>query len=167
MLDDLAAGNVSNTIVQSAWVPTVRAQNAMINQKPMQALELLEAVKPTSAGSSFGNLSYSCMIPVYFRAEAYLGAKRGPLAYLEFQKLIDNRGVVGTAGPVRSPNLGQGRAQALAGSKAAARAAYQEFFACGKTRTPASLSSNRPAPNSLNWEVASVSIDEWGRQSTL
>src|SRR5712692_4961347 len=42
-LDDLAARNFSNTIVQPPWVPTVRAQNAMINQRPTQALELLEA----------------------------------------------------------------------------------------------------------------------------
>src|SRR6266705_1537681 len=42
MLDDLAAANVSNTVVQSAWVTTVRAQTAMINQKPTQALELLD-----------------------------------------------------------------------------------------------------------------------------
>jgi len=132
MLDDLAAGNVSNTIVQSAWVPTVRAQNAMINQKPTQALELLEAVKPYERGQLIGNLSYSCMIPVYFRAEAYLGAKRGPQAYLEFQKLIDNRGVVGNCWSGALAHLGQGRAQALAGSKAAARTAYQEFFALWK-----------------------------------
>src|SRR5258707_552405 len=74
MLGDLAAANVSNTIVQSAWVPTVRAQTAMINQKPTQALEFLEAVKPYERGQLIGNLSYSCMIPVYLRAEAYLGS---------------------------------------------------------------------------------------------
>ena len=132
MLGDLAAANVSNTIVQSAWVPTVRAQNAMINQKPTQALEFLEAVKPYERGQLIGNLSYSCMIPVYFRAEAYLGAKRGPQAYLEFQKLIDNRGVVGNCWSGALAHLGQGRAQALAGSKSAARTAYQEFFALWK-----------------------------------
>ena len=132
MLDDLAAGNVSNTIVQSAWVPTVRAQNAMINQNPAQALALLEAVKPYERGQLIGNLSYSCMIPVYFRAEAYLTAKRGPQAYLEFQKLIDNRGVVGNCWSGALAHLGQGRAQALAGSKSAARSAYQEFFALWK-----------------------------------
>ena len=75
MMDDLVAANVSNTIVQSAWVPTVRAQTAMLNQKPTQALESLDAVKPYERGQLIGNLSYSCMIPVYLRAEAYLGAQ--------------------------------------------------------------------------------------------
>src|SRR5216683_1263687 len=132
MLDDLAAGNVSNTIVQSAWVPTVRAQTAMINQEPKQALELLEVVKPYERGQLIGNLSYSCMIPVYVRAEAYLGAKRGPQAFAEFQKLIDSRGVVGNCWSGALAHLGQGRARALSGSTAAARTAYQEFFALWK-----------------------------------
>ena len=87
--------NVSNTVVQSAWLPTIHAQAAMIEHKPAQALELLDAVKPYERGQLIGNLSYSCMIPVYFRAEAYLGANLGPQALAEFQKLRDNRGVVG------------------------------------------------------------------------
>src|SRR6266849_863900 len=132
MLGDLAAANVSNTIVQSAWVPTVRAQTAMINQEPKQALELLEAVKPYERGQLIGNLSYSCMIPVYVRAEAYLGAKRGPQAAAEFQKLLDSRGVVGNCWSGALAHLGQARAQALSGSTRAARASYQEFFALWK-----------------------------------
>jgi len=72
------------------------------------------------------------MIPVYLRAEAYLGAKRGPQALAEFQKLIDSRGVVGNCWSGALAHLGQGRAQALAGSTRAARIAYQEFFALWK-----------------------------------
>jgi tetratricopeptide (TPR) repeat protein len=132
MLGDLAAANVSNTIVQSAWVPTVRAQTAMINKEPKQALELLEVVKPYERGQLIGNLSYSCMIPVYVRAEAYLDAKRGPQAFAEFQKLIDSRGVVGNCWSGALAHLGQGRARALSGSTSAARSAYQEFFALWK-----------------------------------
>lgn len=132
MLDDLAAANVSNTIVQSAWVPTVRAQTAMLSQKPTQALELLETVRPYERGQLIGNLSYSCMIPVYIRAEAYLAAKRGPQALAEFQKLIDSRGVVGNCWSGALAHLGQGRAQALSGATSAARTSYQTFFALWK-----------------------------------
>ena len=132
MLDDLAAANVSNTVVQFAWVPTVRAQAAMVGQKPTQALELLDAVKPYERGQLIGNLSYSCMIPVYIRAEAYLAAKRGPQAVAEFQKLIDSRGVVGNCWSGALAHLGQGRAQAMSGSTNAARTSYQAFFALWK-----------------------------------
>ncbi len=131
MLDDLAAANVSNSVVQSAWLPTIRAQAEMFGQKPAQALELLDVVKPYERGQLVGNLSYSCMIPVYLRAEAYLGAKRGPQALAEFQKLLDSRGVVGNCWSGALAHLGQARAQALSGSARAARASYQEFFGRG------------------------------------
>src|SRR5215813_15356071 len=95
MLDDFAAAHVSNTVVQSAWVPTVRAQLDLVNQKPAQALERLQAVKSYERGQLIGNLSYSCMIPAYLRGEAYLATKKGTLALVEFRKLTDNPGIVG------------------------------------------------------------------------
>ena len=132
MLDDLAAANVSNTVVQSAWLPTIRAQAEMVGQKPVKALELLDVVKPYERGQLIGNLTYSCMIPVYLRAEAYLGARRGPQALAEFQKLTDSRGVVGNCWSGALAHLGQGRARALFGSTNAARISYQEFFSLWK-----------------------------------
>ncbi len=132
MLDDLAAANVSNTVVQSAWLPTIRAQAEMVGQKPVKALELLDVVKPYERGQLIGNLSYSCMIPVYLRAEAYLEARRGQQAVAEFQKLIDSRGVVGNCWSGALAHLGQGRARALFGSTNAARISYQEFFSLWK-----------------------------------
>ncbi|PYU43455.1 MAG: hypothetical protein DMG54_13125 [Acidobacteria bacterium] len=132
MLDDLAAANVSNTVVQSAWLPTIRAQAEMVGQKPVKALELLDVVKPYERGQLIGNLTYSCMIPVYLRAEAYLGARRGPQALAEFQKLTDSRGVVGNCWSGALAHLGQGRARALSGSTNAARISYLEFFSLWK-----------------------------------
>src|SRR6266478_525844 len=132
MLDDLAAANVSNTVVQSAWLPTICAQAEMVGQKPVKALELLDVVKPYERGQLIGNLSYSCMIPVYLRAEAYLGASRGPQALEEFQKLIDSRGVVGNCWSGALAHLGPGRARARSGSMNAARISYQEFFSLWK-----------------------------------
>ena len=136
MLDDLAAANVSNTVVQSAWVPTVRAQFNLVNQKPAQALELLESVKPYERGQLIGNLSYACMIPVYLRGEAYLATKQGTPALSEFQKLSDNKGIVGNCWSGALGLLGQARAQALAGSTNAARGSYQRFFELWKTADP-------------------------------
>ena len=133
MLDDLAAGHVSNTVVQLAWLPTIRAQSELLGQKPARALELLEGVKPYERGQLIGNLSYSCMIPAYLRGEAYLGAKQGAQALAEFQKLLDNRGVVGNCWTGALATLGQARAQALDGSKNAARSSYQKFFDLWKT----------------------------------
>jgi tetratricopeptide (TPR) repeat protein len=132
MLDDLAAANVSNTIVQSAWLPVIRAQSEMVGRNPVRALELLDVVKPYERGQLIGNLSYSCMIPVYLRAEAFLGASRGTQARAEFQKLIDSRGVVGNCWSGALAYLGRARAEALSGSTTAARTSYQAFFALWK-----------------------------------
>jgi tetratricopeptide (TPR) repeat protein len=133
MLDDLAAANVSNTVVQSAWLPTIRAQASLMDQKPDKALDLLDGVKPYEGGQLIGNLSYSCMIPVYLRGEAYLAAKRGAPALAEFQKLTESRGIVGNCWSGALALLGQGRAQALSGSTNAARDSYQRFFERWKT----------------------------------
>jgi len=133
MLDDLAAAQVSNTIVQSAWLPTVKAQANLVNQKPAQALELLESVKPYERGQLIGNLSYSCMVPVYLRGEAYLAAKLGAQALAEFQKLTESRGIVGNCWSGALAILGQARAKAVAGSTSAARNSYLRFFDLWKT----------------------------------
>lgn len=128
MLDDLAAAHVSNTVMQSVWVPTVRAQFNLMNQKPAQALELLESVKPYERGQLIGNLSYACMVPAYLRGEAYLAMRQGAAALAEFQKLNDNRGIVGNCWSGALGLLGQARAEALSGSFHAARNSYQRFF---------------------------------------
>jgi hypothetical protein len=133
LLDDLAAAHVSNTIVQSAWLPTARAQASLVNQKPAQAVDLLESPKPYERGQLIGNLSYSCMIPVYLRGEAYLATKKGAQALAEFQKLRNSRGIVGNCWSGALALLGQGRALALSGSTNAARHSYQQFFELWKT----------------------------------
>jgi tetratricopeptide (TPR) repeat protein len=133
MMDDLSAAHISNTVVQSAWLPTIRAQAELIGQKPGKAIELLEVVKPYERGQLIGNLSYSCMVPAYLRGEAYLGAGQGPQAFAEFQKLIDSRGVVGNCWSGALALLGEARAQALSGSKSAAKTSYQRFFDLWKT----------------------------------
>ncbi len=133
MLDDLAAANVSNTIVQSAWLPTIRAQVNLVNQKPAQAVELLETAKPYERGQLIGNLSYTCMVPAYLRGEAYLALKQGAQALAEFQKLSESRGIVGNCWSGALALLGQARAQAISGSANAARNSYQRFFELWKT----------------------------------
>lgn len=133
MLDDLAAAHVSNTVVQSAWLPTIRAQASLVDQKPAKALDLLETVRPYERGQLVGNLSYSCMIPVYLRGEAFLAAKQSAQALAEFQKLSNSRGIVGNCWSGALALLGQARAQAMSGTTNAARSSYQRFFDLWKT----------------------------------
>jgi hypothetical protein len=67
---------------------------------------------------------------------AYLRLKEGPPAAVEFQKIIDHPGAV-VNNPIGAlAHLGLGRAYAMAGDNAKARAAYQDFLALWKDADP-------------------------------
>jgi len=74
--------------------------------------------------------------PIYVRALAYLEAKRGPEAALEFQKIVDHRGISATSPEHSLAKLGLGRAYQMTGDTAKAKAAYQDFFALWKDADP-------------------------------
>ncbi len=128
ILDDLRARYVSNTVVQMAWIPVIRAQIQLAGQDPRGALESLEVVRPYERGQMIGNLSNCCLIPIYLRGEAYLAAGQGSQAVSEFQKILDDSGVVANCWAGSLAQLGKSRAQVLLGYKAAARASYEQFL---------------------------------------
>jgi DNA-binding winged helix-turn-helix (wHTH) protein/tetratricopeptide (TPR) repeat protein len=130
LADDLGNRFPEHTIVQSYYVPTIRAQLALSRKDPSRAIEILQAASPyeLSAGGR--------LYPVYVRGESYLAAHRGDKAAAEFQKILDHRGIV-----VNSPigvlaHLGLGRAYALSGDKSKAKSAYQEFLSFWKDADP-------------------------------
>ena len=59
-----------------------------------KAIELLQVTAPYELGVS--RLLFGALYPVYFRGEAYLAAHQGAEAAIEFQKLLDHRGIVGS-----------------------------------------------------------------------
>jgi tetratricopeptide (TPR) repeat protein len=136
LLDDLRAGYVSNTVVQLAWIPTVQAQLQTLKKNPTGAVQLLEPVIPFERGQLIGNLSSTCIVPAYVRGQAYLSANQAQQALVEFQKILDSRGVVGNCWSGALAKLGHARAQALAGYSNAARAEYQDFFELWKHADP-------------------------------
>ena len=129
ILEDLSARYVSNTVIQMVWIPTIRAQNELLRQNSHTALQLLETVTPYERGQMIGNLSNCCLIPIYLRGEAYLAAGQGPQAVNEFQKILDDKGVVVNCWAGSLALLGKARGQELAGYKAAARTTYAQFLA--------------------------------------
>ena len=69
-----------NTIVQSAWIPTINAQIELGHGNGSKAVELLQPAVPYELGEIIGSLNNSCMYQVYLRGEAYLQAKQGTAA---------------------------------------------------------------------------------------
>jgi eukaryotic-like serine/threonine-protein kinase len=72
------------------------------------------------------------MYPVFVRGEAYLALHQGSEAAAEFQKILDHRGVVLNEPIGALAHLQIGRAYAMQGDTAKAKAAYQDFLTLWK-----------------------------------
>ena len=86
------------------------------------------------------------------RGEAYLRLRNGEKAATEFQKIVDHRSVVVNSVWGALAHVQLGRAYAMAGETAKAKAAYQDFLTLWKDADPdipnpeASQSGVREAP---------------------
>jgi eukaryotic-like serine/threonine-protein kinase len=76
------------------------------------------------------------MYPVYVRGEAYLAARQASAAAVEFQKILDHQGIVVNEPIGALAHLQIGRAYAMQGDTAKARAAYNDFLALWKDADP-------------------------------
>ena len=76
------------------------------------------------------------MFPIFVRGEAYLAARRGSEAAVEFQKILDHRGLVLNQPIGALAHLGLGRAYVLQGDTVKAKAAYQDFLTLWKDADP-------------------------------
>jgi tetratricopeptide (TPR) repeat protein len=134
LADDLAQRFPEDTPVQFEYLPTLRALFALSENAPSDAIEKLQTALPydlampgTTFFAKFGGL-----YPAYVRGLAYLQAGRGREAAVEFQKVLDHRGVV-LADPIGAlAYLQLGRALVLSGEKDRARSPYQAFLTLWK-----------------------------------
>lgn len=134
LLADLEAGYPQNSLIRLYWSPTIRAA-IQLNHDPHGAGEALRTVVPHELGSP-PPIGLATLYPVYLRGEAYLLAKEGAAAAVEFQKLLDHPGLVLNF-PLRSLSYLQvGRARALSGDRPEAREAYDEFLTMWRGADP-------------------------------
>jgi eukaryotic-like serine/threonine-protein kinase len=136
LADDLAKRCSQDTVVQSVWLPTIRAQIETSRKNPAQSIELLQTAAPHELGMLSGSAANSCLYPVYVRAETYLSAQQGPAAAAEFQKILDHRGLLWNCATGALAHLGLARAYALQSDAAKAKAAYQDFLALWRDADP-------------------------------
>jgi len=73
---------------------------------------------------------------LYVRGNAYLKAERGSDAVQAFQRLLDWKNLLSIDPIMPLAKVGLARAYVLAGDKARARVAYQDFFAVWKDADP-------------------------------
>jgi tetratricopeptide (TPR) repeat protein/predicted Ser/Thr protein kinase len=131
LADGLAKKYPLHSFVQSYWLPTIQAQLALNAEDAAGAITQLRNAAGMEYGLTVSNANTSCLYPTYLRGEAYLAAGQEGAA-AEFQKIIDHAGLVSNCVTGALAHLGLGRAYALAGDKAKARAAYQDFLTLWK-----------------------------------
>jgi len=137
LADDLDKRFPEDTLVQFNYLPVLRAKVALLHSKPQQALDILRVAVPYELGlPAVGIYNWPNMYPVYVRGEAYLAAHKGREAAAEFQKILDHRGIVLNEPIGALAHLQLGRAYAMSGDSAKARAAYQDFLTLWKDADP-------------------------------
>jgi tetratricopeptide (TPR) repeat protein len=130
LADDLEKRFPEDTSVKFSYLPVLRALLALNRDQPSKAIELLEGATPYELGTPRSNLQgfFGALYPVYVRGEAYLAAGEATDAVAEFQKILDHRGIVISDVIGALAHLQLGRAYAVAGDKAKAKSAYQDFL---------------------------------------
>jgi hypothetical protein len=133
LLEDLEKRFPEDTIVRFNYLPTLRAQLALIYPNgAAQAIEALSVASPYELGIPGSSTFWTNLYPVYVRGEAYLTAHQGRLAAAEFQKIQDWPGVVVNEPIAALAQLGQARAYVETGDMRKGREAYDRFFALWK-----------------------------------
>jgi eukaryotic-like serine/threonine-protein kinase len=98
-----------NTVTQSVWLPTIRAQLQINHNAPSSAVELLQAAAPYE-----------------------LARRQGTAAVVEFQKILNHRGLVQNCPTGALAHLNLARAYMLQGDTAKAKTAYNDFLTLWK-----------------------------------
>jgi DNA-binding winged helix-turn-helix (wHTH) protein len=141
LTEDLSRRFPEDTIVRFTYVPTIRALVALNHSQPSKAIVLLETAisyesgTPIEGGSEF-LLGAGSLYPAYVRGLAYLASHHSADAAVEFQKILDHRGVV-LCDPIGAlAHVQVARTYALSDDKTKAKSAFQHFFSMWKDGDP-------------------------------
>ena len=135
LADSLEQDFPKNTIVQRYWLPAIHSAIAMHENHPAQAEQVLQISAPYELRQC-EPFQLGMMYPIYLRGQAYLLGRQGKEAAVEFQKIIDHRGIMLNFPLGALAHLQLGRAYALQGDTTKARGAYQDFLTLWKDADP-------------------------------
>jgi eukaryotic-like serine/threonine-protein kinase len=116
LANDLEKGFPDDTIVQSRYLPMIRAATLLgtgnASKEADRAIESLATAAPYELGT-LGQTLNLALYPVYLRGQVYLAVHQGAAAAVEFQKILGYPGVVLNEPIGALAHLGLGRAYAL------------------------------------------------------
>jgi hypothetical protein len=127
IVGELEKSYPSQTVLKVYWLPTIKAAIELNANSAAQSLVYLEAAAPYELGEP-PPFQVGTLYPAYIRGQAQLVAHNGAAAAVEFQKLMDHRGIVLNFVAGSLAHLQLGRAYAAAGDTAKAKSAYQDFL---------------------------------------
>jgi eukaryotic-like serine/threonine-protein kinase len=130
LIADLAREFPYDTLINQVYIPVARAMLSLQRNQPAQAIAALDSAKPYELGAD--RAARGTYAAIFVRGEAFLQAHDGAKAAIEYQKILDHRGLNPTSVYLPLAKLGLGRAYAAQGDSAKAKAAYQDFFAVWK-----------------------------------
>jgi tetratricopeptide (TPR) repeat protein len=137
LADELANAFPVNTLLNGYWLPTIRAAVEVDRRQAHSAVDTLRAALPYELGEPNPQAQIGgSLYPIYLRGEALLKDGRGPEAVVEFQKLLDHRGVVQNFVLGALARLQLGRAYELSGDHLRARISYEDFLKLWKDADP-------------------------------
>jgi eukaryotic-like serine/threonine-protein kinase len=136
---DLEKRFPEDTFVKFTYAPVLRALAALEQSKPADSVERLQIAKLYEL--AVNGLNWSCFClgglhSAYVRGEALAAEQRYGEAAVEFQKILDHRGLVGLDPIGALAHLQLGRTFALSGEKTEAKTAYQDFLTLWKDADP-------------------------------
>jgi serine/threonine protein kinase/tetratricopeptide (TPR) repeat protein len=135
LADELRTDHPDNSLIKLYWLPTINAAIQLQANNASGALIELETAAPYELGH-LPPMQTGTLYPAYLRGQAYLLAKNGSAAVAEFEKLLDHRGIVLNFVTGALARLQLGRAYAISGDSAKAKAAYQDFLTLWKDADP-------------------------------
>jgi hypothetical protein len=133
LAEELEKSYPTHTMLKLYWLPTINAAIEISKGDSSRAIVDLEPAGPNELGSA-GTINF--LYPAYVRGQAYLLAHNGTAAAAEFQKLLDHKGIVVNFVTGSLAHLQIGRAYAMAGDTAKAKAAYVDFLTLWKDADP-------------------------------
>jgi hypothetical protein len=135
---DLDKRYPEDTSVRTNYLPALRALAMLRAGQPLSAIEQLQAARPYELADPAINFvgSFGCFYPPFVRGQAYLAAHRAADAAAEFQRILEHRGLLLEDPLGAAVRVQLGRALAVSGDAAKAKAAYQDFLTVWKDADP-------------------------------
>jgi serine/threonine protein kinase/Flp pilus assembly protein TadD len=128
LADELTKRYPEDTLINSIWLPAIRAAMSLQRSNAAQAIVQLDNTSRYEAVAEFW--------PQYLRGQAYLRLKQGAEAAMEFQKILDHRGYAPLSLLYSLAQLGLARSTSLTGDTARSQRAWQDFLTIWQKADP-------------------------------